>query len=109
MKAVTVLKAGILPYAGDDGPTMGQSYRLSLDLEQKQITLALRTPDETGTWARTWRDKTIEMGLPQVVLARMKHGEMLAPSLREIIQPDGTRYAVRDLILEVPAAHAADC
>ncbi len=61
MQAVPVLKAGILPYAGDDGPTMGQSYRLSLDLEQKQITLALRT----------------------------------------------TRYAVLDLIVEVPAAQAA--
>src|SRR5215472_9762964 len=81
MQAVPVLKAGILPYAGDDGPTMGQSYRLTLDLEQKQITLALRTPDETGTWARTWRDKTIQMSLPEVVLTRMTQRKMLAPSL----------------------------
>jgi putative transposase len=107
MQAVPVLKVGILPYAGDDGPTMGQSYRLSLDLEQKHITLALRTPDETGTWARTWRDKTIQMGLPEVVLARMKQGKMLAPSLREIIEPEGMRYAVLDFIVEVPAAQAA--
>jgi len=107
MQAVPVLKAGILPYAGDDGPTMGQSYRLSLDLEQKQITLALRTPDETGTWVRTWRDKIIQMGLPEVVLARMKQGKMLAPSLREIIEPEGTRYAVLDFIVEVPAAPCA--
>ncbi len=107
MQAAPRLKAGILPYAGDDGPTMGQSYRLSLDLEQKQITLALRTPDETGTWARTWREKTIQMGLPEVVLARMKQGKTLAPSLREIIEPEGTRYAVLDFILEVPAAQGA--
>src|SRR5713226_2662896 len=87
MQAIPVLKTGILPYAGDDGPMMGQSYRMSLDPEQKQVTLALRTPDESGTWARTWREKTIQMGLPEVVLARMKQGKMLAPSLREIIEP----------------------
>src|SRR5215467_9684052 len=54
MQAIPVLKAGILPYAGDDGPTMGQSYRMSIDLEQQQITLAIRFPDEAGKWSRTW-------------------------------------------------------
>ncbi len=103
MQAVPVLKAGILPYAGDDGPQMGQTYRLSLDLEGKKLTLALRTPDEFGTWARTWREKTIQMALPEVVVARVKEGKMLAPSLREIIEPEGTRYAVLDFIVEVEA------
>src|SRR5258708_9950613 len=42
MQAVPVLKAGILPYAGDDGPQMGQTYRLPLHLAQKPPTLALR-------------------------------------------------------------------
>ncbi len=103
MQAAPVLKAGILPYAGDDGPQMGQTYRLSLDLEGKKLTLALRTPDEFGTWTRTWREKTIQITLPEVVVARVKEGKMLAPSLREIIEPEGTRYAVLDFIVEVEA------
>jgi putative transposase len=102
MQAIPVLKAGVLPYAGDDGPQMGQSYRLSLDLDQKILTLALRTPDESGAWARNWRDKMIQMALPEAVVARLKEGKMLAPSLREIIEPEGTRYAVLDFIIEVP-------
>jgi putative transposase len=101
MQAVPVLKAGILPYASDDGPTMGQAYRLSVDLEHQHLTLALRTPDESGTWARTWRDKTIQMALPEIVVTRLKAGKMLAPSLREVIEPDGTRYAVLDFIVEL--------
>src|SRR5437588_7923656 len=63
MQAVPVLKAGILPYAGDDGPTMGQTYRMSYDVDQKILTLALRTPDAQGAWARTWREQTIQMRL----------------------------------------------
>ena len=102
MQAIPVLKAGVLSYAGDDGPQMGQSYRLSLDLDQKILTLALRTPDESGAWARNWRDKMIQMALPEAVVARLEEGKMLAPSLREIIEPEGTRYAVLDFIVEVP-------
>src|SRR6266480_2662762 len=33
MQAIPVLKTGILPYAGDDGPDLGQSYRMAIDLE----------------------------------------------------------------------------
>src|SRR5437588_3005607 len=61
MQAIPVLKTGILPYAGDDGPMMGQSYRMALDPEQKQVTLAIRFPDEAGTWARTWREDTMKI------------------------------------------------
>ena len=107
MQAIPVLKAGILPYAGDDGPHLGQTYRLVLDLDQKQLTLALRSPDEAGTWGRNWREQTIQMALPEVVVTRMKEGKMLAPSLREIIEPDGTRYAVLDCIVEVPVEEPA--
>jgi len=106
MQAIPVLKTGILPYAGDDGPLMGQSYRMSLDLEQKQVTLAIRFPDEAGTWARTWRENTMKMVLPESILAHVKQGLVLAPSLREIIEPDGTRYAVLDFIVEVPVPEA---
>jgi putative transposase len=107
MQAIPVLKTGVLPYAGDDGPAMGQSYRMQIDLEQKQVTLAIRYPDEAGQWARTWREKTMKMALPVQILAHLAQGEALAPSLREINQPDGTRYAVLDFIVQVPVAEAA--
>lgn len=106
MQAIPIQQAVVLPYAGDDGGTMGQSYRMSLDLAHQEITLALRSPDETGTWARTWREKTMKMALPEPVLARLKQAEVLAPSLREITEPDGTRYAVLDFIVEVPITKA---
>lgn len=102
MQAAPVLTAGILSYAGDDGPLMGQTYRMSYDLDQKILTLALRTPNEQGQWVRTWREHTVEMGLPELLVARAKAGKSLAPSLREIVEADGTRSAVLDCIVEVP-------
>ncbi len=42
MQAVPVLQTGVLPYAGDDGPVMGQTYRMSLDLEQMTLRLSLQ-------------------------------------------------------------------
>ncbi len=107
MQSTPQLKAGLLPYAGDDGPRMGQTYRMSVDLEEMSLTLALRAPDEQGTWARTWREKTIQMTLPDIVVTRAKAGKMQAPSLREIIEADGTRYAVLDFIVEVPVEKQA--
>jgi hypothetical protein len=107
MQPIPVLKAGILPYAGDDGPAMGQTYRMSYDLDQKTVTLALRTPDEQGQWARTWRENMIQMPLPDLVVERAKAGRSLAPSLREMLETDGTRYAVLDFIVEVPVEHPA--
>jgi len=102
MQPMPVLKAGILPYAGDDGPRMGQTYRMSYDLDQKTLTVALRTPDAQGVWARTWREHTCQLTLPDLVVERAKAGKTLAPSLREIVETDGTRYAVLDFIVEVP-------
>jgi putative transposase len=107
MQCTPVLKAGVLPYAGDDGHRMGQTYRLSFDLDQKTLTLALRTPDEQGAWARTWREQTIQMALPEIVVVRAQAGKPLAPSLREIVEPDGTRYAVLDFVIEVPVEKQA--
>ncbi len=107
MQAIPVLKAGILPYAGDDGPQMGQTYRMSDDLDHKTLTVALRTPDTQGVWARNWREKTVLMKLPDFVVERAKVGKMLAPSLREIVETDGTRYAVLDFIVEVPVEPSA--
>lgn len=102
MQQVPVLNVGILPYAGDDGAEMGQTYRLSLDLDQRRITLALRTPDEQGRWVRSWREQTCQMTIPEVLMARLKHGEMQAPSLRVIQEADGSRYAVLDFLVTVP-------
>ena len=108
MQPVPVLKAGILPYAGDDGAQMGQTYRLSFDLDQKTLTLALRTPDEQGAWARHWREKTCHLTLPDLVVTRAKAGKVQAPSLREIVEADGTRYTVLDFIVEVPVEKQAE-
>ena len=107
MQRAPVLKAGVLPYAGDDGHRMGQTYRLSFDLDQKTLTLALRTSDEQGAWARNWREQTIQMALPEIVVVRAQAGKPLAPSLREIVEPGGTRYAVLDFVIEVPVEKQA--
>jgi putative transposase len=107
MQGVPLLKAGVLPYAGDDGAVMGQTYRMSVDLDQKMLTLALRPPEEQGAWTRNWREKMIQMPLPDSVVTRAQAGKPLAPSLREIVEADGTRYAVLDFIIEVPVAPKA--
>jgi hypothetical protein len=44
MQAVPVPKAGILPYAGDDGGEKGQAYRLRIDLLGGCCYLALALP-----------------------------------------------------------------
>lgn len=101
MQAVPVLKAGVLPYAGDDGGEKGQAYRLAIDLETSVIRLSFRFPDSLGQWSRTWTKRTITLPLPEPVKTRLVQGEALAPTLREIVSPDGTRYAVLDCIVEV--------
>jgi hypothetical protein len=102
MQPTPHLKAGILPYAGDDGAAMGQTYRMRYDLDQKILTLALRTPDEQGAWDRRWREHTLQMTLPDLLVERVKAGSVQAPSLREEVCADGTRSAVLDFIVEVP-------
>jgi putative transposase len=102
MQPIPVLKAGILPYAGDDGPVMGQTYRMRYDLDQKRLTLALRTPNPQGGWVRSWRDHTCHLTLPDLLVKRFKAGKPLAPSLRAIVEADGSQYAVLDFIVEVP-------
>jgi len=104
MQDIPVLKAGIVPSASDDGPQRGQTSRLALDLDQKSITLALRTPNARGTGGRSWRDSTCQMSLPDVLVARLKEGTPHAPTLREIVEADGTRSAVLDVIVVVAAS-----
>jgi hypothetical protein len=102
MQQLPVLKVGILPYAGDDGGERGQAYRLRVDLQGHDCCFAFRAPDERGAWPTTWTEPQLRLPLPAAVVDRLAHGAMLAPTLREIAEPDGTRHAVLDLIIEVP-------
>ncbi len=102
MQEIPIQQAAQLPYAGDDGGAMGQTYRMSIDLDAKHITLALRAPDAAGQWSRTWRARPMTLALPDYVVLKIKQGSMQAPVLREIKEPVGTRYVMLDLIVEVP-------
>ena len=108
MQAIPVLKVGILPYAADDGGEHGQAYRLRIDLEGGCCYLALRVPDQAGSWPAAWREPQLRLPLPDVVLQRLQAGEQLAPTLREQVLPDGRRYAALDFMLQVPVAAPAD-
>ena len=102
MQAIPVLKVGILPYAGDDGGDKGQAYRFRIDLEGCCCYLAIRSPNAEGVFASSWTEPQMRLPLPDPVVERLKAGESLAPTLRELAEPDGTRYAILDLIIEVP-------
>ena len=102
MQTIPLLKVGILPYAGDDGGELGQTYRLRVDVEGGCCYLALRCPDERGAWPAAWTEPQTRLLLPEPVVQRLAQGAVLAPTLREIAEPDGTRYAVLDFIVEVP-------
>jgi putative transposase len=102
MQAVPVLKVGILPYAGDDGGAAGQAYRLRVDLEGRDCFFAFRCPNESRAWSATWAEPQVRLPLPDPVVERLRQGAMLAPTLREIVEPAGSRYAVLDFVIEVP-------
>ena len=106
MQACPLLKVGLLTYAGDDGGKKGQSYRLSFDLPAGTACLRFRFPDAAGRWQ--WRQDPILLQLPACVLARLKEGLPMAPSLRELIKPDGSRVAVLDVIVQVKQTPLAD-
>jgi putative transposase len=109
MQPLPVLTAGLVPSAGDDGPHRGQTSRRSDDLDQHMLTLALRTPDEQRGWARTWRENTMQMTVPDLVGTRARTGRPLAPTVREMVEADGTRDAVRAVIGEVPVERHTPC
>jgi putative transposase len=102
MQAIPVQKHGILPYAGDDGGEKGQAYRFRIDLEGRCCYFAFRAPDQTGRWPASWTEPQIQLPLPDPVVECLIQGAVLAPTLREQALPDGTRYAVLDVIIEVP-------
>jgi transposase len=102
MQAVPMLKVGILPYAGDDGSQVGQAHRLRIDVEGGDCFFAFRAPDQAGRWNPAWTEPQMRLPLPAPAVAHLKQGAVLAPSLREMAEPDGTRYAVLDFTVEVP-------
>ena len=108
MQAIPVQKRGVLPYAGDDGGEHGQAYRFRIDLEGRCCYFAFRFPDEQGIWAKEWTEPQMRLPLLDAVVEHLQTGAVLAPTLREIAEPDGTRYAVLDFIVEVPVAPLPD-
>ncbi len=102
LQPVPFLTVGMLTYAGDDGPRLGQSYRCALDVEIGTAELLFRFPDEAGRWQ--WRKIPTLLVLPQMVQDRLKQGSRMAPTLREHPLPDGSRIAVLDFIVQVPKA-----
>ncbi len=106
LQPVPLLKVGMLTYAGDDGPKMGQSYRLSLDRDAGTASLLFRFPDEMGTWQ--WRNTPTILTLPRIVQERLQGGSRLAPTLREHVRPDGSQIAVLDFIVQTPKAPLPD-
>lgn len=106
MQAMPLLSVGMLTYAGDDGGAKGQAYRFSVDLAAGQAYLRFRFPDETGRWQ--WRAEPVRITLPDCVLTRLKQGSPMAPTLRELVNADGSRIAVLDVIVQVPKAPLAD-
>src|ERR1051326_8760003 len=113
VQAVPVPAVGQLPFAGDDGMQVGQTYRAVFGVAQScdrstraevrrtHLALKLRAPDPQGTWA--WGAWSAQIPLPAAVCAYLEQGATpLAPTLREISTPDGRRVAVLDLILDVP-------
>jgi putative transposase len=106
LQPAPMLQVGMLTYAGDDGPRLGQSYRLSLDLEAGIASLLFRFPDSASIWQ--WRKTPTFVNLPQIVLDRLKQGSRMAPTLREHVRADGSRIAVLDFIVQVPKVPLPD-
>src|SRR5258708_30280986 len=119
LQPVPVLSVGQLTFAGDDGMKLGQTYRARIEVAQfcdltthteqnrATLTLKLRTPDDQGKWA--WGGWSEAIPLPEAVFAYLWQGATTqAPTLREIRSDDGSRTAVLDVMLEVPAKPVSD-
>ena len=118
LQPAPVLTKGHLTFAGDDGMQAGQSYRARIEVshyceiqtrqehKNASIFLKLRCPDEQGKWA--WRAWSEGIPLPPTVFSYLWQGATTqAPTLREIRSDDGSRVAVLDVMLEVPAKYVS--
>jgi len=106
MQAIPLLKTGMLTYAGDDGPSKGQAYRMRLDIPGRTLWLKLRVPNENGEWA--WWKNEVGIGLPDATLELLESGKPLAPTLRAVTRPDETQIAYLDFVIEKPVCEAPD-
>jgi len=119
LQPVPVFSVGQLTFAGDDGMERGQTYRAKVDYahfcevgsrevrKHATLTLRLRAPSEAGKWM--WGEFSQAIELPETVVQYLDQGASpQAPTLREIRGDDGSRLAVLDLILEVPAHYVSD-
>jgi len=100
LQPLPLLQVGLLTYAGDDGGVKGQAHRFHVDLTAGMAQFRFRCPDAQGAWA--WRET--EMALPPLRRARLAQGEAQAPTLREVHDADGGRYAVLDIPVAVESA-----
>jgi putative transposase len=118
LQHVPVLSVGQLTFAADDGMEQGQTYRAKVEVsrfcevasrsehEQATLLLKLRAPDEHGKWV--WGEWSQVIPLPETVFHALDQGaHTQAPTLRAISGDDGSRVAVLDLILEVPAKYVS--
>jgi len=118
LQRVPVLAVGQLTFAGDDGMHAGQTYQARIEVskfcdvatrqvhEQATLFLKLRAPTAQGKWA--WGEWSEPIALPETVFQYLDQGAApLAPTLREIHSADGSRVAILDLILEVPAKYVS--
>jgi hypothetical protein len=109
LQPVPVQQVAQLTYAGDDGMAEGQTYRIRQEhrapgqlSEGETWHMRLRGPDEHGIWG--WRPEWHAIVLPEAVAHYLRAGaKPLAPTVREAVAADGSRFAVLDVILEVPA------
>ena len=104
LQPLPLLKGGVLTYAGDDGGTAGQAYRLAFDVDRSVALLALRAPDAQGRFSREWYKHGIAVPLPECLVEHIKAGVQMAPTLRELVKADGTRCAVLDVMVQVKKA-----
>lgn len=98
MQPIPLLRLGQLTYAADDGPEKGLAYRLHLDLGEQKLWFRFRYPDMQGTWA--WITSAAPISLPGCVMKRLGEGALLAPTIREIMSSNGSRYAVLDVVVD---------
>ena len=118
LQPAPILTKGHVTFAGDDGMKAGQTYRAQIEVSQvcevasreehklATLTLKLRTPDEEGKWG--WGKWSEKIALPETVFSYFDQGASTqAPTLREIRSEASDRFAVLDLILEVPAKYVS--
>ena len=99
-------QSGHLALCGDDGGEHGQAS-LALRSGGAQLLFRVPCPRSDRRFRPAWTSPS------RVFLARSRRGAPTGrstsrPTLREIAEPDGTRYAVLDLNVEVPVTPLPD-